>query len=156
MSGTWPLSRIQPVFPGHTPDIIGKTGHVQDITARCPEYGQFFLALFQTSMSFPGHILDIIVRCSEQGQFILALFWTLRCDVRNVARKNCLYSGQQCAMSRIWPEGKIDVRNRATDVRNMASDVQNMASDVQNRASNVRNRAKKAGHSLNIAQQCPE
>ena len=66
MSGIWP------VFTVHILDInfwcgiwTVKTGHIPDIKSWCPEYGQWKLAIFQTSKS----------------------------DVRNMASKNWPYSG---------------------------------------------------------------
>ena len=54
---SWPYSGHRNLMSGIWPVY---TGHVPDINVWCPEYGQFILALFQTSMSFPGHIPDII------------------------------------------------------------------------------------------------
>ena len=53
--------------------------------------------------AFPGHIPDIVVRCPEQGQYFLAILRTSLCDVRNRASFSWSYSGHRSAMSRIWP-----------------------------------------------------
>ena len=102
---------------------LGFPGNIPEINVRCPEYGQFVLALFQTSMLFPGHIPDIIgpipdiTGCNLDITgpipditdpipditgpipdiifFLLVVFWTSLCDVRNMARLSWSYSGHQ-------------------------------------------------------------
>ena len=48
------------------------------------------------------HIPDINHRCPEYGQFSLSIFWTSLFDVWNLASFHCPYSGHLILMFGVW------------------------------------------------------
>ena len=66
-------------FTNNGPSPVAGPGHIPD-NGQCPEYGQ----------------------CLEYGQFSLSIFRASNFDVRNMASKNCPYSGHLYFMSGIW------------------------------------------------------
>ena len=88
MSGIWPVETV----------------HIPDIKNRCQGYGQFFLALFRTSI-FDVRDIDSFYWPYSRHQFLMSGIWTVFTghipDIKFLLK---FMSGQRTVMSGTWTD----------------------------------------------------